>query len=125
MATPQHAAIGKLDEALSTIEELLQALKDGTLLASGPSRPAAAPVAAAAAPPAAAPVAAAVAPAPAPAAAPSGGKQGKKEKAAKPAKQAAAAPEGDAFEKAHLAVCAAAAPAVSSGPCRMQTPPWH
>ena len=58
MATPQHAAIGKLDQALSKIEELLQALKDGTLLASGPSRPAAAPVAAVAAPPAAAPAAA-------------------------------------------------------------------
>lgn len=123
MATPQHAAIGKLDQALSKIEELLQALKDGTLLASGPSRPAAAPVAAVAAPLAAAPAAAAeaaaAAPTPAPAAAPGGNKQGKKEKAAKPAKQAAAAPEGDAFEKAHLAVRAACRQwAVSSAECK-------
>lgn len=86
----------KLAEALAKVDELLEALKSGALVASGPSAPAQA-VAPAAKPPAAAPAAPAAS-----------GKQGKKEKVKK--NNAAAAPgggaaaEGDAFSKAHLVV---------------------
>lgn len=97
----QHA-VSSLGQALAKIDELLAALKNGTLLSTGaPAQKAAAAAGRQGAPLKAAPAAATATAAPQ-AAAP---KQGKKEKKEKPAKPAAApAPEGDAFDKAHLVV---------------------
>lgn len=107
------------------VDELLEALKAGTLLASGPaSQPAAAAPPAAAKPAAAAPKPAAPAAA-APAAAP---KQGKKDKAASKKENggggAPAAAEGDALSKAHLAVRAAPAVLFECLACLKPPPCW-